>query len=94
MFPPPGAPPLPRGGPPTGSITSDHTGDSNDDLRTMIMAGQKWLESNRDDQDAHAVMKCVVALQGVLAGHAKDREAALGTTPALRHVRRASGGNY
>jgi hypothetical protein len=60
----------------------------------MIMAGQKWLESNRDDQDAHAVMKCVVALQGVLAGHAKDREAALGTTPALRHVRRASGGNY
>jgi hypothetical protein len=90
----PGAPP-PRGAPslPVNSITSDHSGDPNDPIRTMIMAGQMWLEQNRDDLDAHVVMKCVVALQGVLADHAKAKDAAMGVTPALRHVRRASG-NY
>jgi hypothetical protein len=36
----------------------------------------------------------VVALQNILGGHAKDRESALGVTPSLRHVKRASSGGY
>src|SRR5262245_51487201 len=67
---PPGAPPLPAG-----SITSDHRGDSNDDIRTALMALQKWLEQNQDDQDALKVQRCIVALQGVLADHASGRDA-------------------
>jgi hypothetical protein len=76
---------------PTGSITSDHRGDPNDHIRTALMALQVWLEGNQDDQDAAKVTKCVVALQSVLADHAKQRDAAMGVTPALQHVRRTSG---
>lgn len=83
--PPRGGPPP---GPPTGSTTSDHQGDPTYALRTALMALQMWLEGNKDDQDAHAVMKCVVALEGVLADHAKGRDAAMGINPGLQHVRR------
>jgi hypothetical protein len=55
-----------------------------------LMSVQMWLEHNQDDQDAHAVMKCFVALQGVLADQAKRRDAATGITPALQHVRRVT----
>jgi hypothetical protein len=35
----------------------------------------------------------VVALQSILADHASNKDAAMGITPALKHVRRVSG-NY
>jgi hypothetical protein len=40
-----------------------------------------------------AVHKCVVALQNILASHAKDKHAAMGLTPTLRHVRRVTRGS-
>jgi hypothetical protein len=36
-----------------------------------------------------------VIVQGVLANNASDADAAMGVTPAMRHVRRvAAGGNF
>jgi hypothetical protein len=48
---------------------------------------------NHDDIELAAVHKCIVALQNILADHAKNRDAALGTTPALKHVRRVTRGS-
>jgi hypothetical protein len=78
--------------PPTASITSDHSGASVDHVRTAILALQAYAEGLHDDQELAVVRQCITQLQKILAAHAKDREAALGVTPALRHVRRASAG--
>jgi hypothetical protein len=59
------------------------------------MALQMYAEGSHDDQELAKVHRCITALQSILAGHASDREAALGTTPAMRHIRRTSGSrNY
>jgi hypothetical protein len=57
------------------------------------VALQHFAEQTDDDQELAPVQKYIVNLQQILAGHAKDRDAALGLTPAMRHVKRASG-NY
>lgn len=79
---------------PNAAITSDRTGSSLDFIRTAIMALQHFAEQTGDDQELAAVQKCIVGLQQILAGHANDRDAALGPTPAMRHVKRASSGGY
>jgi hypothetical protein len=89
---PPDAPAGAPSGAPTASITSDHAGSDVDHVRTAILALQLYAEGNHDDQELAAIHKCIVALQNILASHAKDRDAALGTTPALRHVRRTTRG--
>jgi hypothetical protein len=76
------------------SITSDHQGNRLDPYRSAILALQHCAELESDDQDLHTIHKCIAAMQGVLAHNAKDGDAALGITPALRHVRRTVGGNY
>jgi hypothetical protein len=48
---------------------------------------------NHDDVELATIHKCVVALQSILADHASNKDAAMGITPALKHVRRVSG-NY
>ena len=58
------------------------------------MSLQHFAEITNDDQELAQVHKCIVALQNILAGHSKDRQAAMGVTPSLRHVQRASSGNY
>jgi hypothetical protein len=65
-----------------------------DFIRQAIMSLQHFAEITNDDQELAAVQKCITALQQILAGHSKDREAALGVTPSLRHVQRDSSGNY
>jgi hypothetical protein len=94
---PPGAPPLPlppRGAPPPDPITSPHQGNRLDLIRTALMALQHYAEQETDDQEIATVHKCMLALQNILATHAKNRDAAMGITPALQHTRRVSGGNY
>lgn len=88
-----GAPPLPpvRGGPaPGASVTSAHSGGDLDHLRTAILALQLYAEGLHDDQELVPVHQCIVDLQKILAGHAKNRDAALGITPAMKHVRRVA----
>lgn len=88
-----GGPPPPGGGT-TDSITSHDTGEDLDQIRTAIQALQLYAEGNHDDVELAKVHKAIVALQSILADHSKNRDAAMGTTPALKHVRRVSGGNY
>jgi hypothetical protein len=88
----PGGPPPPPRGAPTGAITSDHQGGLLDHIRTAIMSLQHFAEQATDDQDIHTVTKCIVGLQSILADHAKGADAAMGTTPALKHVRQRTQG--
>jgi hypothetical protein len=92
----PGAPPPLAPLPPTDrSITSPHQGDKNDPLRTAIMALQHAAELESDGKDIQTIQKAIVIVQGVLANNASDADAAMGVTPALRHVRRVqAGGNF
>jgi hypothetical protein len=78
--------------PATASITSRDSGGSIDHVRTAILALQAYAEGLHDDQELAVVHACITKLQGILASHAKDREAAMGVTPALRHVRRTTRG--
>src|SRR5436190_23688356 len=89
---PPGAPP-PRGAPPLPQpITSPHTGDRLDMVRHAIMSLQMYAEGETDDVELATVHKCLLSLQNILATHAKNRDAAMGTTSAMQRVRRASRG--
>jgi hypothetical protein len=73
-------------------VTSPHSGDRLDLIRTAILALQHYAEVEDDDIELAAVHKCIVALQSLLANHAKNQQAAMGTTPAMRHIRRVQGG--
>jgi hypothetical protein len=79
--------------PASGAITSRDSGSDVDHVRTAILALQAYAEGLHDDIELAKVHKCIVQLQSILADHAKDREAALGTTPAMRHVRRTTRGS-
>lgn len=87
-----GGPPPSLGGGTTDSITSRDTGEDLDEIRTAIQALQLHAEGNHDDVELAKVHKCIVALQSILADHAKNRDAAMGTTPAMKHVRRTTQG--
>ena len=62
-----------------------------DFIRTAIMALQHFEQTN-DDIELAKVHKCIVGLQSILADHASTKDKALGMTPALQHVRRATQG--
>lgn len=76
--------------PANASITSRDEGGDLDHIRTAIMALQAYAENNHDDRELAKVHRCIVALQSILADHSKNRDAAMGVTPALKHVRRTS----
>jgi hypothetical protein len=75
------------------SVTSREDGSDLDLVRHAIQALQLYAERTHDDQELQVVHKAIVALQGILAGHAKNQDAALGISPALKHVRRVSRGS-
>jgi hypothetical protein len=75
---------------PPAAITSDHSGGLLDFIRTAILSLQHFAEQTNDDAELAAVHKCITALQNILAGHSKNRDAALGMSPALKHVRRVN----
>ena len=79
--------------PANAAITSRDEGSDLDHVRTAIMALQAYAEGIHDDQELAKVHRCIVALQSILADHAKNRDAAMGVTPALKHVRRTSRGS-
>ena len=79
--------------PANASITSRDEGSDLDHVRTAIMALQAYAEGNHDDVELAKVHKCIVALQSILADHASNRDAAMGVTPALKHVRRVTRGS-
>lgn len=84
----------PAGAPSLPVVTSNPTGSANDSLRAAVVALQDWLAQNQDDQDAAKVTKLLAGVQQVLGDHAKQKDQALGITPALAHVRRQSRAGY
>src|SRR5262249_41158304 len=76
--------------PPTAGITSRDEGSDLDDIRTAILALQIYAEGLHDDQELAVVHQCILNLQKILANHDKNRDAAMGVTPALKHVRRVA----
>jgi hypothetical protein len=89
-----GAPPdaAPHDVPANAAITSRDEGSDLDHIRTAILALQAYAGNNHDDQELAKVHKCITALQSILADHAKNRDAAMGTTPAMKHIRHTSRG--
>jgi hypothetical protein len=75
---------------PPGAITSDHTGGQLDFIRTAIISLQHFAEQTNDNAELAAVHASITKLQQILAGHAKDREAALGMNRAMRPVKRST----
>jgi hypothetical protein len=69
-------------------VTSRDTGEDLDQIRTAIQALQLYAEGNHDDVELAKIHKCIVALQSILADHAPNKDAAMGITPVLKHVRR------
>jgi hypothetical protein len=76
---------------PTASVTSRETGSHLDLIRHAIQACRLYAERAHDDQELAAVHKCVVALQSIVADHAKNRDQAIGITPTMKHVPRVAG---
>ena len=58
--------------------------------RTAVQALQIYCEGIHDDQELAKCHKAIVLIQSILAEHSKNRDAAMGTTPAMKHVRRTS----
>ena len=79
--------------PQTAGITSRDDGSDLDHIRTAILALQIYAEGSHDDQELATVHQCITNLQKILAGHASNRDAALGVTPTLKHVRRVTRGS-
>jgi hypothetical protein len=74
------------------AVTSDHTGGLLDFVRQAILSLQHFAEQTNDDAELAQVHKLIAGCQQLLAGHAKDRESALGMTPSMRTVKRSSSG--
>ena len=60
------------------------------DLQTAIRALHSFMQTEQDDQDKTVAAKCLASLQGIVGGRAAQDDAALGTTPAHKAVRRAT----
>ena len=87
------------GGPPGASLDSGGGGgvpgqpDSQqaaDALQAAIQAIHDFVGLEEDDQDKTVAMKAMTALQGILGAQQKQDEAAMGTTPAHKAVKRAT----
>lgn len=60
-------------------------------LDGAIQAIQDYISaSDSNDVDTATAAKCLSALQGIKAGHQKETEAAMGTTPAHRAMARTA----
>src|SRR4029450_3460638 len=59
-----------------------------DARRAAVQALQLYAEGIHDDQELAKCHKAIVLIQSILAEHSKNRDAAMATTPAMKHIRR------
>jgi hypothetical protein len=91
-----GAPPGP-GGPP-GSISvnpADHheaqgSTDPVDSLKAALTAIHAFVENADDEPDKQTALQCYAKLQSILATEQKEKESALGVTPAHKMMAKAT----
>lgn len=89
----PAGPPLgfPIGPPPdSGSPTSPPTGSTTDLIRKMIEIGSLYLRVETDDADLSEMQSILAKLQSRLAKESQSRDKALGVTPELKAMGRAT----
>lgn len=67
-------------------------GDNTDALRAALDALQAYAQSEDDEQNIQTVLKCVTALQGILASEEKMVDGAMGGKVDPRAMRRLGGG--
>lgn len=89
-----GGPGASDSGPP--SPTEDSAPSGGGDIGSQARQAITLIQQMQDSPETDAVEdadleKCIVTLKGLLAGHQKQKESALGTTPAHKFVARASG---
>lgn len=98
-MPPQGGAPAPSGDPDTqpeggsplyggGGVGGDNT----DALRAALDALQSYAQGEDDEQNVQTVLKCVTALQGILASEEKMVDGAMGGKADPRAMRRLTGG--
>lgn len=67
-------------------------GDNTDALRAALDALASYAQGEDDEQNVQVVLKCVTALQGILAQEEKMVDGAMGGKADPRAMRRLSGG--
>ncbi len=84
-----GAPPpsiqLPSGG-------NDEGRSPEEILRDMIADAHAYIKAEKDPEDRATMSKVLQTLLQYQADEQKQRDAALGTSPAVKHLRSVSGG--
>jgi hypothetical protein len=68
-------------------------GDNVDALRSALDALQQYASGEDDEQNIQTVLKCVTALQGILAEEEKMVDGAMGGKADPRAMRRLTGGS-
>lgn len=91
LGPGPGGPPpsinLGGGGPPGAGEGPENPGE-NAAAQKAIDALQAWLSSEQDAQDKALIAQLLQKAHQLQANEAKEKDAAVGVSPALRFVRR------
>ena len=67
-------------------------GQNTEALRSALDALQQYAAGEDDEQNIQTVLKCVTALQGILAGEEKMVDSAMGGKADARSMRRLAGG--
>lgn len=86
----PGGPP-PGLGPPPGPDSDAGAMSAGDHLREALKHIDAYRSQETDDEDLAAAAKMIAALQGLFAKQQKEKEAAMGTSPAIKGMRRMGG---
>lgn len=92
--PPPGMPPQIQigGGSPDAGPDQGDGPDSNQVEELLVVAKaalQKAEAAETDHIDMQTILKCIAAIQGILASRQKGAESALGVTPAHKAMSRS-----
>lgn len=92
-MPPPGAQaPAPGGAPSEGGLYGAGGNEGQEALRAALDALQIYAQGEDDDANIQVVLKCVTALQGILAEEQKMQDGLMGGKMDPRALRRAGAG--
>ena len=71
-------------------------GPDSPDVEALLQQAKDALQQaekgEQDHIDSQTILKCIAAIQGILAARQKGAESALGTTPAHKAMARQYGG--
>lgn len=95
-----GGPAAPQGGPPPTLAIPAQGGGQDDDTSAQGLIDKaagllhKALAMENDPEDKALISNILATVHKIGAAHQKEKDAAIGVSPALKHVRRQSGSGY